>query len=136
MSLPTTSVSNVPIQAQPIDRAGYFSIPWIHFFQFLYSRIGGSSAPSNTALADAIAGGNTGPIVPITVSASPFVYTASSAGSVILSGGSIENVEFERPPAGFISVGSFRGAVPMGQNDQLRVTYTAGQPPTMTFVPI
>lgn len=134
MSLPTTSVSNVPIQTQPIDRAGYFSTPWIHFFQFLYSRIGGSTAPSNTALADAITGGNAGPIVPITVSASPFVYTAPSAGSVVISGGGIENVEFDRAPAGFITVGAFRGSFPVAQNDQLRVTYTTA--PTMTFIPL
>lgn len=134
MTIPVTSVSNVPIQAPPLDRGGYFSTPWIHFFQFLYSRVGGSSAPSNTALAAAITGGSTQPAVPITVSASPFVYTAPSSGSVVISGGGIENVEFDRAPAGFITLGAFRGSFPMAQNDQLRVTYT--EAPAMTFIPI
>src|SRR5574337_1591764 len=136
MTIPVISVSNVPIQAVALDRGGYFSQPWVHFFQFLYARVGGSSAPSNAALAAAITGGNTGPAVPLTVGVSPFVYTAPLAGSVVVSGGAIENVEFDRAPAGFITVGAFRGAFPVAQNDQLRVTYTAGQPPTMTFVPI
>lgn len=133
MSLPQTTVSNPPFQAMPLDANKYFSQPWVHFFQFLYGRVGGSSAPSNTALEDAIAGGQGGATVPITVGASPFTYQSLQVGSVLISGGGLENVEFSRDGINFFSTGNFRGFLPLSANDQLRVTYMA--PPTMTFVP-
>lgn len=132
MTLPTTDLSNVPLRQQPILDNGYFSQPWVHFFQFLFNRVGGNAAPSNTQIATVLNGGG-GPAVAISVTASPFVYRAPALGATVVSGGGLKNVEISRDGSTYFTVGSFRGMFPMTAGDYLRVTYTVA--PTMTFIP-
>jgi hypothetical protein len=75
----------------------------------------------------------TGPISVITVSASPFTYTATAGGTVIISGGTVTQVKFSRDGATFYVTGQTAGMFPVSQGDQLVITHSV--PPTMTFVP-
>jgi len=68
----------------------------------------------------------------ITPSVSPYTYTATSSGFVIINGGTVSLIEFARN-ASFIAVGLLAGMFPVGIGDQLRVTYAVV--PTMTFIP-
>ena len=132
MSLPTTNLPLFQIGNQWSDKNGFLTPITAQFVQNLMARVGASSAPSNTALADAIAGSG-GPTISITVGASPFTYQAAAPGTVIISDGGLQSVQFSRDGINFFSTGSFRGMFPLNANDQLRVTYMAV--PTMTFVP-
>ena len=70
----------------------------------------------------------------ITVGGSPFSYTATGNGMVIVSGGTVSLVQFSRDGTTFLSVGFTAGIVPVRKKDIVRVTYTVA--PTMTFVPL
>ena len=131
-ALPTTSLSNVPIQQPPLQNNGYFSQAWVHFFQFLFDRVGGNEAPSNSEIASALASGG-GPAVSISPGSSPYIYTAPAIGAVVVSGGGLQNVEISRDGVTYYVVGTFRGMFPMTTGDKLRVTYSSA--PTMTFIP-
>lgn len=71
--------------------------------------------------------------LPITVQGSPFTFTATKKGFVVISGGTVTSVMFSRTPGTFYLMGTTAGAFPMAQNDMLKVTYTGM--PVMTFVP-
>lgn len=121
------------MRAIPIDRNGYFTTPWAHFFQFLYDRVGGSSAPSNSQIATIIAGGSGGAAIPVTPGASPYVYQAAVIGNMVISGGGLKNVEVSRDGVTYYTTGNFRGMFALSGFDFIRVTYTSA--PTMTFIP-
>jgi hypothetical protein len=72
--------------------------------------------------------------VAVTVTASPFVYTAPKKGFVIVSGGTVSLIAFSRTKGTFYTTGEITGVFPMGFNDQLRVTYSVL--PTFIFVPL
>lgn len=67
----------------------------------------------------------------ITVSASPFSYTATDSGVVLVSGGTVSAIALGRNGT-FTSIGVTAGPVPVSEGDVVRVTYTVI--PTMTFV--
>lgn len=69
----------------------------------------------------------------VTVTASPWIYTAPSQGFVIVTGGTVSLVQFSRMPGTFYPTGQTVGTFPVSQNDQLKITYTVM--PTITFVP-
>lgn len=71
--------------------------------------------------------------VPVTVGASPFTYSASVKGSVIVSGGTVSAIAFSRDGTTFYTTGQTAGMFTLNARDRLRVTYTVL--PTMTFVP-
>ncbi|TGB34395.1 hypothetical protein [Burkholderia thailandensis] len=77
--------------------------------------------------------GSVGAIAAITVGASPFSYTATSAGTVVISGGTVSAVTLKRGTPAAISVGETGGVVPVSAGDIVTVTYSAA--PTMDFVP-
>jgi hypothetical protein len=68
----------------------------------------------------------------ITVSASPFTYTAPQRGVVIINGGTVSQVSYIRV-AGYVT-GQTAGMFTLGAGDQLVVTYSGL--PTMTFAPL
>jgi hypothetical protein len=71
----------------------------------------------------------------ITVTASPFTYINQTGvtADVIVSGGTVSQIEFSRDGATFFGVGVTSGMLMLSPYDRLRVTYTAA--PTMTLVP-
>lgn len=46
MTLPTTPLTNAPMQGPVVDKNGNITQQWRTFFEFLYTRIGGLNAPS------------------------------------------------------------------------------------------
>ena len=71
----------------------------------------------------------------ITVTASPFTYQNTTVfnGDVIISGGTVSNIEFTRNNTIFYTVGFIEGVLRLSPSDRVRVTYTVA--PTMTLVP-
>jgi len=71
----------------------------------------------------------------ISVTASPFTYQNTTAydGDVIISGGTVGNIEFTRDNINFYTTGLLTGVLQLSPNDRVRVTYTVA--PTMTLVP-
>ena len=68
----------------------------------------------------------------ITVTASPFTYTAPLSGAVIVNAGTVSLVELGRAGT-FTALGLIGGVTPVWQGDQIRVTYAVA--PTMTLIP-
>lgn len=100
----------------PLDERGMLSQPFFRFLRNLFLSAGGGGQTSS-----------------ITVTASPFSFTASQVGEVIVKGGTVSKVEFSRDGSTFIDTGVTAGMFPLKNQDMLRVTYSAA--PTMTFVP-
>lgn len=71
------------------------------------------------------------PIAPITVGASPFVYTASTIGNIFISGGTVSAIVLGRSGVNLICPENT--FIPVAANDTVTVTYSLL--PTMTFVP-
>lgn len=71
----------------------------------------------------------------ISVTASPFTYQNTTAydGDVIISGGTVGNIEFTRDNTNFYTTGLLMGVLRLSPSDRVRVTYTVA--PTMTYVP-
>ena len=71
----------------------------------------------------------------IIVTASPMTYqnTTGYEADVILSGGTVSNIEFTRNNITFYTVGFIEGVLRLSPSDRVRVTYTVA--PTMTLVP-
>lgn len=68
----------------------------------------------------------------ITVTTSPFIYTAPVGGFVIVAGGTISAIQFSRSGV-FYATGQTSGLFTLGLGDQLKVVYTVK--PSMTWVP-
>jgi hypothetical protein len=69
---------------------------------------------------------------PITVGASPFIYSPTRTGNVIVSGGTVSNIMISRSGT-FYSTGQTAGSFSLAANDQIQVVYTAV--PLMVFLP-
>ena len=72
--------------------------------------------------------------ISITAGATPYTYTSSMNGSIMVSGGALSNVQFIRNGT-TVSLGSFRGAIPVQPGDSVVFTFTAGSPPTLALIP-
>lgn len=72
------------------------------------------------------------PVASITVGASPFTYTASFAGSVAITGGTVSAIALIRQGTS-VATGLTTGLVPVSRFDQVKVTYTVL--PVLTFIP-
>jgi hypothetical protein len=68
----------------------------------------------------------------VTLTGSPFIYTAARRGFLIIQGGTVSLVQFTRSTTPY-SLGSTQGAFPLSQGDSITITYTGA--PTVTFVP-
>lgn len=71
---------------------------------------------------------------PISVTASPFVFTAAIKGQVNVRGGAGVSVEFSRDGVTYLASGGSPCMIAVCKNDRIRVTY--GGLPSMTFVPM
>lgn len=72
------------------------------------------------------------PVTAVTVTASPFSYTADRDGYLVVTGGTVTLQEYGRN-ATFTNVGLLNSMLPILLGDIIRVTYTAA--PTITFIP-
>lgn len=70
--------------------------------------------------------------VAITVSASPFAYTALAEGTATVSGGTVSAISITRG-ATVVPTGVTAGVFPLSQGDIITVTYSGL--PTMNFIP-
>jgi hypothetical protein len=70
--------------------------------------------------------------LPVTVGASPFIYTASLKGGAIVNGGTVTSILISRSGT-FYATGLTQGLFTLAANDQLQVVYTGA--PTMVFLP-
>lgn len=81
-----------------------------------------------------VAAGGGGPRAPITVSASPFVYTSPVMAYILISGGTVSKIEFSRDTgATWDTVGATGGMITMEAQDKIRVTYSVK--PTIVSIP-
>lgn len=70
---------------------------------------------------------------PVTLTGSPFTYSAPRRGSLIVSGGTVSQIRFSRDGSTFYNTGATAGMFALSAADRLEVTYTVA--PTLTFVP-
>lgn len=77
--------------------------------------------------------GHVQPIANIVPGASPYTYTAQAAGSVVVTGGTVSNLQLKRGATTIAIAAASPGVVPVSTGDQVITTYSAA--PTMSFVP-
>lgn len=68
----------------------------------------------------------------ITVTASPFTYTAGQRGQVVVTGGTVSAIDLTRDLT-TISLGITSGSVAVSNADRVTVTYSGT--PTISFIP-
>lgn len=73
--------------------------------------------------------------LPATVapSVSPYSYKAAQGGTLIVQGGAVSMVSFNRDGVTNFNTGQTQGMFPLSQGDTLIITYSAA--PNLTFVP-
>lgn len=72
------------------------------------------------------------PAASVTPGASPYSYTANSAGTLVISGGTVSSVQVTRGRT-TIGAGMISGMFPAQQGDVFIITYSVV--PTITFLP-
>lgn len=72
------------------------------------------------------------PIQVVTVSASPFTFTAIHIGSLLVVGGTVSQIDLIRARV-TVTTGLIAGFIPMSQNDQVVLTYTVL--PSVWYIP-
>jgi hypothetical protein len=111
------------ISAPFVDQQGRITLSWLRFLQAIFQRSGGTTG----SISDA-------PAVVVTPTGSPFTFTATATGSLLVSGGGVSKMTFTRDGVNFYKVGHFYCAHPVDTNDSLIITYPYGAP-TMVFIP-
>ena len=104
------------VSTDPNTGVTTFDKSWSAFFQAIAAQL--TAKPGAVAAA--------------TVSASPFAYTASANGTVVVSGGTVTDMTLTRGTA-VTDLGATGSLAPMSAGDVLTITYTAA--PAVTFVP-
>ena len=134
-TLPTTTLTNLPVNGPVVDDNKNLTQQWRLFFQDLYVRVGGNKAASNQQIQFAIS--PLAGIVPIpqALTTSPFSFTANQRGKVLISDGGITNLLFSRDGITFYKTGAFRGTFVLLSGDILKVSFLTGNAPTFTFFP-
>lgn len=77
--------------------------------------------------------GHVGAIAAITPTTGTFTYTASAAGSVVITGGTVTNIQLKRGATTITIAAASPAVVPVSAGDQVIVTNSVV--PTMSFVP-
>lgn len=108
-------LNQLPTYDQRIIDKNVISRPWYNFWAGLFR------------------GQPTGPAAAITVTASPFSYTAPQGGAVIVQGGTVSLIQLSRDGTTNYATGMTQGIVPVALGDIVIVNYTVT--PTMTFIP-
>ena len=134
-TLPTTRLTNLPVNGPVVDDNKNLTQQWRLFFQDLYVRVGGSQAASNSVIQASIS--PLAGIVPIpqSLTTSPFSFTANQRGRVLISDGGITNLQTSRDGITFYKTGAFRGTFVLLSGDILKVSFLTGNAPTFTFFP-
>lgn len=70
---------------------------------------------------------------PVTLTGSPFTYSAPRRGSLIVSGGTVSQIRFSRDGNTFYNTGATSGMFTLSAADRIEITYSVT--PTVTFVP-
>lgn len=110
------------ISAPFVDpNTGQIHQTWLQLLIALFQRTGGNSGNLPNA------------IVTVTVTASPFVYTASVSGHIWIEEGTYADVTITRGGVTVSSGKVTRGIFPMSPNDVLTVTYGSFTP-TIYFI--
>lgn len=68
----------------------------------------------------------------VTLTGSPFTYTAATDGYVLVKDGTVTQIDYIRS-ASSAETGTLNGMFPILKGDSLKITYAAA--PTVTFVP-
>src|ERR1700744_5825657 len=74
-----------------------------------------------------------GPIAAVKPTGSPFTYTASGPGSLIVQGGTVSAITLSRALVSNVDMGVTQGSIPMAQGDTIQIIYSAT--PALNFVP-
>jgi hypothetical protein len=75
-----------------------------------------------------------GNVEPVTLTGSPYVYSAVRKGALIVNGGTVSAIEFSRDGGTtYFTVGTMAGMFTVNASDLLKITYAVA--PTVTFVP-
>lgn len=141
---------DVPI----VDEGGYLARPWHRFFISIFRRLGGSFSEIASSVffsasgaelgvysnIDAsllgtllLTGAAGGPAQPQAPSTSPFIYTATNAGTLVVFAA---EVELSRDNGiTWYKVTLTGGAIPMLALDRVRVTWYGPSVPEVTFFP-
>lgn len=110
----TTPNYDQPLSIPGNDKIERISTSWWRWFQDIDTGVPPSSEMSVTAVA------------------SPFTYLAKARGNLIVNGGTVTSIQFNRSGT-FYTIGLTAGMFNLCANDQLKITYSS--PPTLTFVP-
>lgn len=110
-----TFFRSAPDYTEPLTTGDNTTASWYRWFQNIDKGL-----PPSSELA-------------VTITASPWTYTAPSRGFVLVTGGTVSLIQFSRTTGTFYPIGQTSGIFPVSQNDQLKVTYSAA--PIVTFVP-
>jgi hypothetical protein len=70
--------------------------------------------------------------LPVTVGASPFIYSPTQKGAVIVNGGTVTSILISRSGT-FYATGLTQGLFYLAANDRLQVVFSAA--PSMVFLP-
>lgn len=97
-----------------MDKANTSS-PWYKFFSGLFT----GKPPSAEST--------------VTATTSPMTYTATQRGFMIVQGGTVSLVQWNRGGVTNHATGQTQGCFPVSQGDSLIITYSVA--PTLTFVP-
>lgn len=131
--------------------SGYIVRPWQRFLLSLWVKSGGSSSSlpgsyylnvtSDGAIGvyQSLTGELVGVLQPInpkppqtlTLGSSPFVWTPTASGTLVVYGA---EVEIKRGASAYAPIGLVGGAIPMLQGDSVRITWTSTSPPTATWL--
>jgi len=71
--------------------------------------------------------------VTVSVGASPFAYTVSTYGNLVINGGTVSSVTITRPGGAAVTLGVVAGMFAVQAGDVVTITYTVA--PTVTFIP-
>ena len=111
----STAFNRFPTYQEPIETNEVTTRGWYSFWAGLFS------------------GQPTAPVSAISVGASPFSYTATVGGSVVINAGTVSQVQVSRDGLTFFTTGMTTGMFPVSQGDILKVTWSVV--PTMTLIP-
>lgn len=105
---------NLPNNDAPVLSGSKFNKVWYFFLSGLWS------------------GQPPGAEVPATVGSSPYTFSAKQKGFLIVQGGTVSLVQFNRGTTNY-TTGQTQGCFPLSQGDSLIITYSVA--PSVTFVP-
>jgi len=113
-----TVLSLFPARVAFVNTDGTLTPEAVRALNSVYERLGGAVV----SLADPVS---------VTLNGSPFIYTATSDGYVVVKGGTVTKLEYGR--GGFYTdIGSLNSITTVSSGDTFRITYAAL--PTMTFI--